>query len=165
MMVRSALFHHVGGFDEDFFAHMEEIDLCWRLQRAGNKILYAGDSIVYHLGGGTLSVSNPRKTYLNFKNGLSLIYKNMPATELVYKFPVRIILDWIATVKFALAGSTAASGAVLTAHWHFFSNFSRERGRRKKAKALGFRQLPTLFDGSVVWQFFIRGVRKYSELK
>ena len=165
MMVRSAQFHEVGGFDEDFFAHMEEIDLCWRLQRAGHTILYTGESVVYHVGGGTLPVSSPRKTYLNFKNGLSLIYKNMPTSELIYKFPLRIVLDWIAAIKFAFSGASAASKAVLTAHWHFFGNFSKERARRAKSYSLGFRKLPTLFTGSVVWRFFIKGVRKYSELK
>ncbi|HRI78668.1 MAG TPA: glycosyltransferase family 2 protein [Cyclobacteriaceae bacterium] len=164
MMVRSAQFLAVDGFDEDFFAHMEEIDLCWRLQRAGYSILYAGDSVVYHLGGGTLSVSNPRKTYLNFKNGLSLIYKNMSAGELLYKFPIRIVLDWIASIKFALSGAFAASMAVLTAHWHFFSNFKREKSRRNKSRSLGFRQPATLYKESVVWQFFIRGKKRFTEL-
>src|SRR5687768_12698545 len=80
MMVRAAIFHKLGGFDKEFFAHMEEIDLCWRMKNRGYKIMYTGFSSVYHVGGGTLSKINPHKTYLNFRNSLSLLVKNMPAT-------------------------------------------------------------------------------------
>lgn len=165
MMVRAKLFHDVGGFDEDFFAHMEEIDLCWRLQRAGFKIFYTGSSTVYHLGGGTLSVSNPRKTYLNFRNGLSLIWKNMPAGELAYKFPVRIVLDWIASLKFTLSGAGEAGKAVMKAHFHFFGNWNRERRRRNSTDRFPFRRLSTQYGRSVVWQFFVAGKRKFSDLE
>ncbi len=119
MMIRSSLYHEMGGLDEDFFAHMEEIDLCWRLQRAGHVIWYEGTSTVYHLGGGTLSVSNPFKTYLNFKNGLSLLFKNLPVNELIIKFPIRILLDWIAALKFTLNGSWRDGWSVIRAHAHF----------------------------------------------
>ncbi len=164
-MLRTSLFHEIGGLDEDFFAHMEEIDLCWRLQRAGHKILYNGTSVVYHVGGGTLSVSNPFKTYLNFKNGLSLIYKNLPANELIVKFPIRIVLDWIASLKFALSGSFRDGQSVIRAHRHFFGKFRRERMRRKQTSRFGYKKLPSQYHGLIVWDFFIGGKRKYSELK
>ncbi len=164
MMVRSKLFHEAGGFDEDFFAHMEEIDLCWRLQRAGHKIYYAGTSTVYHVGGGTLAVSNPKKTYLNFKNGLSLLYKNMPTIELFFKFPVRIMLDWVASVKFTVSGSGRDGWAVITAHRHFFGNWSKENARRKRTEKFGFKKPPVQYKGSIVWDFFIIGKRRYAEL-
>ncbi len=164
MMVRAPLFHEMGGLDEDFFAHMEEIDLCWRLQRAGHQIFIAGASTVYHVGGGTLSISNPRKTYLNFKNGLSLLYKNLPFNELIIKFPVRIVLDWIASFKFTLTGSIRDGIAVMRAHRHFFGNWRKERAKRKKTSNLGYKKLPKRYHGSIVWDFFIAGRRKFSQL-
>jgi len=160
MMIRANLFHTMDGFDEDFFAHMEEIDLCWRLQRAGHRIWYEGSSTVYHMGGGTLSVSNPFKTYLNFKNGLSLLYKNLPARELAIKFPIRILLDWVAALKFTLAGSYRDGGSVIRAHAHFFRHWSRERKRRQRVAGLGYKPLEQQYRGSVVWDFFIAGKRK-----
>lgn len=165
MMIRSKLFHELEGFDEDFFAHMEEIDLCWRLQRAGHRIFYTGASTVYHVGGGTLSASNPRKTYLNFKNGLSLLYKNLPRHELTYKFPIRIVLDWIASFKFAVSGTFRDSAAVLRAHAHFFGRYPRELARRKRFSKLGYGTLPSQYKGSIVWDFFILGKRITRQLQ
>ena len=165
MMIRSKLFHDLGGFDEDFFAHMEEIDLCWRLQRAGYGIYFSGASKVYHVGGGTLSSSNPRKTYLNFRNGLSLLYKNLPIAELIIKFPIRLMLDWIASLKFTLSGSWQDGLAVIKAHLHFFLRLQKEIARRKKTAALGFKKSPYQYKGSIVWDFFILGRKKYDQLK
>lgn len=165
MMVRSKLFHSSGGFDEDFFAHMEEIDLCWRLQRMGHKIYYEGKSTVYHVGGGTLSVTNPMKTYLNFKNGLSLLFKNLPTGELILKFPFRIMLDWIASLKFTLSGSVKDGQAVIRAHRHFFGNWRGERRRRKQTSLVGYQKLINQYKGLIVWDFFVLGKRKYGQVK
>ncbi|MEQ8425970.1 MAG: glycosyltransferase family 2 protein, partial [Cyclobacteriaceae bacterium] len=104
MAIRAKLFHSLGGFDERFFAHMEEIDLCWRLHRAGHKVMYCGDSKVFHVGGATLDKSNPKKTYYNFRNGLMMIIKNLSLSDLVFKLPIRIILDWVAAFTFLLSG-------------------------------------------------------------
>lgn len=164
MMIRSTLFHSLGGFDEDFFAHMEEIDLCWRLQRAGHRVMYCGNSAVYHVGGGTLSAANPRKTYFNFKNGLSLLYKNLPTGELIFKLPVRILLDWIASLKFSLSGALRDGLAVWRAHVHFFARFNRERKRRASTRTLGFKVPPTRYHGLIVWDFFVAGKRTYRDL-
>ena len=165
MMVRTRLFYELGGLDEDFFAHMEEIDLCWRLQRTGHKIFYVGSSVVYHVGGGTLSAANPHKTYLNFKNGLSLLFKNLPRTELMVKLPIRIVLDWIASLKFTLSGSLKDGQAVIKAHRHFFANWGREKTRRRQTSKFGYRKLPNQYRGLVVWDFFIAGKRTYPQLK
>ncbi len=162
MMIRRDWFHQLGGLDEDFFAHMEEIDLCWRLQRAGQRVYYTGASTVYHVGGGTLSASNPRKTYLNFRNGLSLIFSNLPGAELWIKFPIRLAMDWVAAIKFILTGTIRDGFAVWRAHAHFFRNFRGEVARRKRSKYLGYRQLPTQYRGWVVWDFFILRKRKAS---
>ncbi len=164
MIIRSSLFHELGGFDEDFFAHMEEIDLCWRLQRSGHRVYYTGASCVYHVGGGTLSASNPKKTYFNFRNGLSLLYKNLPTRELLYKFPVRLALDWIAAIKFIVSGTVLDGFAVLRAHGHFFRNYGKEVARRKRSAPIGYKKIPTQYSGSVVWDFFILGKRKWTEM-
>ena len=164
LMVRTKLFYEMDGLDEDFFAHMEEIDLCWRFQRAGHTVLYNGSSTVYHVGGGTLSVSNPFKTYLNFKNGLSLLYKNLPPNHLVVKFTIRILLDIVASLKFTLTGSFKDGLAVLRAHRDFFRSFKEEKRKRKLTKRFGYNKLATQQHRLIVWDFFIAGKRKYSEL-
>lgn len=165
LFIKAQVFHQLEGFDSDFFAHMEEIDLCWRINNAGYKIMYNGNSTVYHVGGGTLDKSNPRKTYLNFRNGLALIYKNYNTSEIWIKFPVRIALDVIASVKFMLFDSFAHGWAVMKAHRDFAvelpKNFrKRKNAQRKKVKV----QPDTVYKGSVVWDYFIRGKRKFSEL-
>jgi GT2 family glycosyltransferase len=96
-IIRSEIFHELGGFDETFFAHMEEIDLCWRLKSHGYKIAFVPESKVYHVGGGTLNKTSPRKTYLNFRNGIKLLLKNLPKSELIYKLPLRVVLDVFAS--------------------------------------------------------------------
>lgn len=164
MMIRSERYHELGGLDEDFFAHMEEIDLCWRLQRAGHRIYYTGASLVYHVGGGTLSASNPRKTYFNFRNGLSLLYNNLPSNELLFKFPLRLFLDWVAAIKFILSGTVQDGLAVLRAHAHFFRYYRNEVARRRRSAGLGYRKLGNQYPGSVVWDFFILGKRKATDV-
>jgi len=131
MMIRSGCFHKHGGFDEDFFAHMEEIDLCWKLQRAGNLVYYTGKSSVYHVGAGTLGYHHPRKTYLNFRNGLSLIFKHFNTAELFYKLPCRLILDWLASVLFLVKGDYRNFASVFRAHGDFLSQLRRLRRKRR----------------------------------
>lgn len=116
MMIRSSLFHESGGFDEDFFAHMEEIDLCWKLQRAGSAVYYCGQSTVYHLGAGTLGYGSPRKAFFNFRNGLTMMVKHYSSTELITRLPVRVALDWVAAVSFLLKGKPRLTWAVFRAH-------------------------------------------------
>lgn len=110
LMVRSASFFEAGGFDGSFFAHMEEIDLCWRLQTLGGEVYAVPQSVVYHVGGATLSKDNPRKTYLNFRNNLIMLYKNLPDDELRAVMLVRTVLDYVAALKFLFTGAWAASG-------------------------------------------------------
>src|ERR1022692_4022740 len=100
MFVRADVFHKLNGFDEEFFAHMEEIDLCWRIHNAGYKVMYCPQSEVYHVGGGTLPKNNPRKTYLNFRNNLLMIFKNAPKKDLWKICLLRLILDGVAGTKF-----------------------------------------------------------------
>jgi GT2 family glycosyltransferase len=148
----------MGGLDEDFFAHMEEIDLCWRCQRAGYKTAYVSRSVVYHLGGGTLKDTNPYKTYLNFRNGLQLLVKNSSFASLVWKFPIRIVLDIIAGIRFLLLGSFQHFTAVVRAEIKFFINLPRTWNKRRLNRSSYNAQL---FNSLVVWDFFIRGKKTF----
>jgi len=132
LILRSKAFLQFEGFDEDFFAHMEEIDLCWKIIRSGQKVFYCGASKVYHLGAGTLGYDNPRKTFLNFRNGLTLIYNHLPFAELLYKLPFRILLDWLAAFIFLVKGKSKSTSAVFSAHIDFFRNLKTNRTKRKK---------------------------------
>jgi GT2 family glycosyltransferase len=138
MAIRAEVYHTLGGFDETFFAHMEEIDLCWRIQRSGWKVYYSGSSTVYHVGAGTLQRSNPRKTYYNFRNGLGLIVKHLPFAQLLYRLPLRILLDYLAVIKFTLEGNLRSSIAVVQAHVDFFRTFRLTRTSRKALKQYPF---------------------------
>lgn len=165
LFIRASEFKKHGPLDEDFFAHMEEIDLCWRLNNAGLKVMYNGNSTVYHVGGGTLKRSNPRKTYLNFRNGLALLYKNYLTWELWIKLPVRIALDVVACIKFMLLDSFHDGLAVLKAHLHFISDLPLNFKKRKliNQRAVGG-AFPPIYRGSIVFDYFVKGIRKFSDL-
>ncbi len=164
--VRASLFHQFGGLDEDYFAHMEEIDFCWRLKRAGYQIFYEGKSTVYHVGGGTLSSASPRKTYLNFRNGLSLIFKHYPSSELVWKLPLRLLLDWIAAAKFLFQPSPKDSIAVLKAHIKFFASIKSELSKRRRLNSQ-FNNFKTeqIYSRWLVIDYFLLGIKKFNQLK
>jgi len=164
MVIRSQLFKELNGFDEDFFAHMEEIDLCWKLHRRNLKVMYSGKSRVYHLGAGTLGYGNPRKTYLNFRNGLSLIYKHLNPVELVYKLPARVLMDWVAALRFALGNDSANARAILNAHRDFFDNMKRDRRKRKEIRKSnpGYSQTG-IVKGSVVLNFYVLGKKTFGQ--
>ncbi len=166
LFVRAELFRKMGGLDEDFFAHMEEIDFCWKLNRAGYLVYYQGASTIYHVGGGTLAKENPRKTYLNFRNGLSLIFKHVAPGQLMWKFPVRILLDWIAALKFLVDGSAANFLAVGKAHFHFLKSLRKETKKRNQLrKTIPNFKTKGIYPGSIVIDFYVKRIRKFSELK
>src|SRR5688572_5890050 len=142
LMIRSEIFRKFGGFDEDFFAHMEEIDLCWKIHRTNQKVFYCGKSTIFHLGAGTLGYRNPRKTYFNFRNGLSLLLKHLDTGDLFYKIPLRMILDWLAALQFLLKGELKNFVAIFQAHMSFVLNGRRDREKRKALR----QQLPTFDD-------------------
>ncbi len=163
MFIRAELFHRFGGLDEDFFAHMEEIDLCWRMKHSGYKILYTHRSVIYHVGGGTLNKTNPHKTYLNFRNGMVLLIKNLPA-HAWWKIPLRIGLDWIAALKFVVTGAYGNGWMVLKAHVHVWMHFRKHLRKRKDidmAKKISEGEYPSL----LLYDYHVRGKRKFSELK
>ena len=160
LMIRSEVFKKFGGFDEDFFAHMEEIDLCWKLQRTGQKVFYCGKSTIYHVGAGTLSYRNPRKVFLNFRNGLSLLFKHLNTGELVYKLPLRILLDVIAAFQFLIKGDAGSFAAVIRAQAKFLFSLGRELRKRQEIR----KSFPTysdamIYKGSVVVDYFLKSKR------
>lgn len=160
-MIRSDVYQNFGGFDEDFFAHMEEIDLCWKLQRAGKKVFYCGKSTIYHLGAGTLSYRHPKKTYLNFRNGLTLIFKHYSLGEMLYKFPARIALDWAAAFHFLVKGQPGNFMAIVGAHLAFIGNLRHNLTKRN----LIHREFPSytktsVYGGSIIYDYYVRGKRK-----
>ena len=164
-LVRASAWHALGGLEPAFFAHMEEIDFCWRLQNAGHEVWYCGSSTVRHVGGGTLPKTNPRKTYLNFRNGLALLYKNAAPGELWGPFFQRLVLDGVAGLKFLLGGEFGNFRAVLRAHLSFYGRFGYWRQRRAAARPhLRVAQRAGVYDGSIVWAYFAGGKQKFSEL-
>ena len=165
LCIRSSLYHSLGGLDNDFFAHMEEIDLCWRMKKRGYGVFYCGGSEVYHVGGGTLPKSDPRKTFLNFRNGLALLYKNLPRRRLIRILFIRLLLDGMAGVKFLLEGSPANTWAVVRAHFSFYANFRRWQLKRSQELVLTeYETLDGLYSGSVVYAHFIRGKKTFGQV-
>ncbi|MDR2964121.1 MAG: glycosyltransferase family 2 protein [Bacteroidales bacterium] len=156
--VRSEVYWACGGLDADFFAHMEEIDLCWRMKNAGYTIMYIPQSAVYHVGGGALPAFNPFKTYLNFRNNLYVLYKNLPHKHFVQIIFIRMIFDGAAFLQFALSGKWGDAKAVFKAHRDFYKALPTLRTKRKelqaKHKAV---QHPQMYMGSIVWDFYLRG--------
>jgi GT2 family glycosyltransferase len=131
MAIRKKDFYAAGQFDEDFFAHQEEIDLCWRLFNLGKKVKAVGNSEVYHLGGGTLNAMHPRKTFLNFRNSLYALLKNAPKDEVYKLIFYRMLLDGLAGIKFLLELKVSHTAAILKAHFSFYSNFKKILKKRR----------------------------------
>jgi GT2 family glycosyltransferase len=162
MFVRADLYHQIGGLDDSFFAHMEEIDLCWRLKNAGYKVYCCPQSWVYHIGGGTLSKNSPRKTYLNFRNNLSLLVKNLPKHRVHRTIIYRIFLDWVAAFKFLVEGCPKDFCMVFKAHWDFYKRLKTLRDGRKTTE---HKTVSCIYKRNIVFDNVIRGKKKYSELK
>lgn len=161
MFVRADLYREMGGLDASFFAHMEEIDLCWRLKNAGYRICCCPQSTVFHIGGGTLPKNSPRKTFLNFRNNLSILLKNYPGSKVYLIIFYRIILDWVAALKFLFEGCYADFVAVIKAHFAFYS---RRKDLMRKRNSLKKAPLSNVYNKNIVYQAFVRGVKFYSEL-
>lgn len=161
LFIRSTIYHQIGGFDEDYFAHQEEIDLCWRTQNIGYKVKYVGTSTVFHVGGATLQESNPHKTYLNFRNSLLNVVKNVPKKWFLFVVFSRLILDGIAGVKFMLELRPIHTWAILKAHFSFYRNFLNFLKKRKRLQKKQDYYLHT----SIVWQYFVLARTKFKSLK
>lgn len=171
MCIRGRLFKQIGGFDADYFAHAEEIDLCWRLKRAGYKIMVQPGSVVYHVGGGTLDYTTPYKAYLNFRNTLFTILKNEPVSKLLWLIPLRLLLDGLAAALFLSQGKFPHIRSILRAHGHFYASF-RKMWRKRKGYDERIRQVsiqaePNLkaqYRSSIVWKYYAAKKRYFYKL-
>ncbi len=166
LFLKAESYHKAGGLDADFFAHMEEIDLCWRLKSLGFKNFYCGGSKIYHIGGGTLHKTNPRKTYLNFRNSLITLHKNSSTTALLWKIPSRLLLDGLAGLRFMLMGSFSDFFAVIKSHLHYWTSLRKTEAKRKQNnKVKTIAQPGHVFPGLIIYEYFLRNGRKFSKLK
>lgn len=165
MVVRSEAWFKCGGLDDDFFAHMEEIDLCWRFRLAGYRVSFVPDSIVYHVGGGSLPYDSFFKTFLNFRNNLYLLYKNLPDKKLHRILLMRRFLDGIAAIKFLLSGRTVNVKAIWKAHMDYYSNIESLKKKRRSVKDLTVKQTGELLvNKSIVFWFYIKRQKTFSKL-
>jgi riboflavin kinase/FMN adenylyltransferase len=171
MVCRTKLFKDLGGFDEGFFAHQEEIDLCWRMKQAGYRIKCITNSKVYHLGGGTLDYQNPRKDFLNFRNNLYLLTKNENLGKLLWLIPAKLLLDGLAGLKFLAEGKPKSTLAVIRAHMSYYIHLPLVFERRNKEHIWIQRNKvnpannKARYGRSVVWKYFVERKKKFSDLQ
>ncbi|MBS1771844.1 MAG: glycosyltransferase family 2 protein [Bacteroidetes bacterium] len=166
LMIRADLYHKMGGLDPDLYAHMEEVDLCWRLRNAGYKIGYTGQSTVYHVGGSVISYGSPQKLYYNFRNSLILLLKNERSSKLLWLFPLRFILDGIAGLQMLLSGNVKGMFTIIKAHFHFYGSLGKWLKRRKENKKLITHRLTSaIYPKSIVWQYFALRKKTFPKLK
>ncbi len=167
MVVRAEVYHALGGLDNDLYAHMEEVDLCWRMINHGHKIAYCGASTVYHIGGSVISYGSPAKVYYNYRNSLVLLTKNLPLTRWLWLFPLRLVLDGIAGIRALCVGNFGEVGAILKAHFHFYGKIGYWWRKRKTANPQKFdaiKHYPAIYPKSIVWQYFAKGKKLFTQL-
>ncbi|MGV8945698.1 MAG: glycosyltransferase family 2 protein [Lutibacter sp.] len=156
--IRASVFHELGGFDEDYFAHQEEIDLCWRAKNLSKEIKYNGNSAVYHVGGATLKEASPQKTFLNFRNSLYSLVKNLPKNRIIPIILIRLLLDGFAGLKFLIELKPTHFIAILKAHFSFYRHLSIMLKRRDKSP----KNKHYYTIKSVVWQYFVLGKKRFT---
>jgi GT2 family glycosyltransferase len=163
--VRNDIFKRIGGFDADFFAHMEEIDLCWTIHRMGYSIQYIPESLVYHVGAATLKKDNPKKTFLNFRNSLWMLQKHLPSNKLFPVIFLRMCLDGLAGLHYLSKGQWRQCLAVFNAHMSFYFS-AKNKGKRKRLKQLPFyyTDVPVILSKSLIWAYYIRGKKVFNQL-
>lgn len=156
MVVRADVYRELGGLDATFFAHMEEIDFCWRVKNSGLKVAYCHDAEIFHLGGATLNQGSPRKLFLNYRNSLWMLLKNLPSGCLVFRIWARMVLDGMSAAVYLAQLKPKYFWAVVRAHFAFYANVPRLLKQRKSMKK-PTEKLPTgMLDGSIVWQYFVK---------
>ncbi|NER11374.1 hypothetical protein SAMN06265375_103268 [Muriicola jejuensis] len=160
MFIRKKVYDELGGFDEDYFAHQEEVDLCWRAQNKGYKVYYVGRSAVLHLGGSTLSNMNPKKTYLNFRNSLFSITKNLPRKKALVIIMMRLLLDGIAAIRFIFQGKGRHCLAILRAHLSYYRQFTKMYRKREKSDFV----IKYYRTKSIVLSHYVYNIRSFNKL-
>lgn len=158
--IKSDIFHKLNGFDEDYFAHQEEIDLCWRTSNLGYDIKYVGNSTIYHVGGATLSEANSYKTFLNFRNSLFSLLKNLPSNKVVLFIFLRMVLDGVAGIRFTLQGRPIHMLAIIKSHFSFYANLRKMISKR----TFKHNNLKYYSTTSIVWSHFVLNIRKSKNL-
>lgn len=161
--IKSRCWIETGGLDADLFAHMEEIDLCWRLKNLNYKIMYCPTSEVFHVGGGTLQTENPFKTYLNFRNNLIIMQKNLPASDAFFRIGIRMWVDFVAWWHFLLSGKPKFTLAVTKGHWHFIKSIAKTNKKRTLVQK-PYATHAGVYNNSVVWAFFIKKIKYFNKL-
>ncbi len=161
LFVRADIYHKLGGLDEDFFAHMEEIDFCWRAKNAGYKIMVQPASMVFHVGGGTLPQNSPHKTYLNFRNNLMLLLKNLPSAEIWKVVFLRLLLDGLAGMRFLFQGDFKDILAIVKAHFYVYGHLKTLIRKRKQLQQHSVSQI---YRGSIVADRFLKGITTFDRL-
>ncbi len=166
MFVRADLYKKTGGLDADFFAHMEEIDLCWRLKNEGYKIVYSNESKIYHVGGGTLGSESPHKLFLNYRNNLLLLYKNLPASKLFFTIYFRLLLDGLSGLVYLASFKFSFFFAVIKAHFDFYSKIPIFRKKRKLLLQNNNKSNhKEILKKSIVFNFMIKKNKKFTDLE
>jgi GT2 family glycosyltransferase len=165
--VRAELYHSVGGLDTDLYAHMEEIDLCWRMQNRGYKIAYCGTSTVYHIGGSVISYGSPAKLFYNYRNNLALLTKNVPLSRLWWLLPFRLVLDGVAGLRAIIARDFTEVRAILKAHGNFYKTFGNWWAKRKQLKSATnniMRSSNVVYRKPLIVHYFLAGKKKFTQL-
>jgi GT2 family glycosyltransferase len=157
--IRKEVFRTLQGFDSDFFAHQEEIDLCWRANNVGHTIKYCPTSVVYHVGGATLNEANPMKTFLNFRNSLLMLTKNLPKEKLVPIIFIRMCLDGLAGVQFLFQGKVTHTFAILKAHFYFYHLIGRNLKKRNNSQKTDY-----YYTKSIVWNYFVQKKKTFKRI-
>lgn len=165
LVVRADLYHAVGGLDADLYAHMEEVDLCWRLKNAGYRIGYVGSSTVFHVGGSVISYGSPQKLFYNYRNNLILLLKNERAGRLMWLLPWRLVLDGISAMQLLAARKPKSVLTIMKAHFYFYGRFRTWLSHRREAqKTVSKRNTSGVYGHSIVWKYFARGKKVFSDL-
>ncbi len=165
MFVRSDIYHQLGGLDKDLYAHMEEVDLCWRMKNAGYRIAYCGASTVYHIGGSVISYGSPQKIFYNYRNSLILLLKNLPTSKLIWMFPLRLILDGVSGLRAFVKGDFKEVKAILRAHGSFYGNFFHWLAKRKVSqKLITSPNLKAIYPKSIIWDYFAKKKTVFTDL-
>lgn len=165
MFVRASAYLKLGGLDDSFFAHMEEIDLCWRFHNAGYSVWSIPSALVYHVGGGTLPNNNPRKLYLNYRNSLFMLHKNLHPRSVVVKVMARLVLDWLSAFAYLVNFNVGFFKAVFKAHRDYFRSFRSLNRFRNQSSYESSTQSTQIFRKSLLFHFFVLRRKKFSTLK